>query len=381
MEAAAAVAAARRTNVVPFVAVDRQHSNIDDELNEAFTRRLQSRAFALGAEVERFEEEFADYCEVGHCVGVGSGAAALALALQGLGVGPGDEVVIPGHGPITAAAAVLHAGAEPVVCDVDEGTGLIDPDAARAAVGPRTAGIIASHLYGQMCDMDAIGAIAKAHGLLLLEDAGQAHGARYHGHRAGSISRAGAFSFYATTSLGVLGDGGAICTNDNVLAARLRRLRNAASTVDSAGEPADRVRLDDFQAALLRVKLTRLDQWNDARRRHAARYRTLLGDCVKLLQERPESPCVYSAFPARFDDRDAMSATLRAYNVGTAIHYYPAVHAHRTLKDHAVRHGELPVAEAWAAQELSLPMHPDLRADELERVARAVCSAAEVVAA
>jgi dTDP-4-amino-4,6-dideoxygalactose transaminase len=299
--------------------------------------------------------------------------------LEAYGIGAGDEVIVPAHTFIASALAVSHVGATPVLCDVLEGTGLIDPDAARAAVGPRTAAILAVHLYGQACDIDAIDAFAKPGGLLVLEDAAQAHGATYRGRRAGSLGDAAAFSFYPSKNLGALGDGGAVCTDDDVLAARLRRLRNLGQR--AKGEHVElgyNERLDGLQAALLRVKLAHLDEWNDARRAHAALYRELLEPSVTLVEERPESPSVHHLFPARFADRDAIAVTLRAQGIETGVHYSPAVHAHPAWKSGQLRHGQVPHSEAWAAEELSLPMHPDLRPDEITRVAEAVHAAIQV---
>ena len=233
MESTASVAPPRDDRV-RFVALDRQHAPIEDELNRAFARLLGSSAFTLGVELEQFEADFAQYSEVEHCVGVASGTAALALTLRAHGIGPGDEVIVPAHTFIASALAVAHAGATPVLCEVDDATGLIDPDAARAAIGRRTAAIVAVHLYGQACDMDSIQALASSQNLLVLEDAAQAHGARYRGRRAGSLGGAAAFSFYPSKNLGALGDGGAVCTNDAALAARVRRLRNLGlSAVDA----------------------------------------------------------------------------------------------------------------------------------------------------
>ena len=226
---APAVAAAHRGEIMRFIAVDRQHGRIENELNEAFSRRLASSAFALEGEVDRFEAEFAEYCEASHCVGVASGTAALALTLSACGIGPGDEVIVPAHTFATSALAVLQAGAKPVLCDVDDGTGLIDADAVRAAIGPRTAAIVAVHLYGQLCDMGALDDIARRHGLIVLEDGSHAPGARYRGRRAGSIGAAAAFSFQAK-NLGALGDGGAICTSDS----RTRRAAAPLARVESA---------------------------------------------------------------------------------------------------------------------------------------------------
>jgi dTDP-4-amino-4,6-dideoxygalactose transaminase len=376
MEAAGLIVAEPLERTVRFVALDRQHAGIESELTRAFARLLDSSAFTLGTEVEGFEAEFAAYSEVDHCVGVASGTAALSLMLQAYGVGPGDEVIVPAHTFIASALAIAHVGAIPLLCDVLEGTGLIDPDAARAAVGPRTAAILAVHLYGQVCDMDAINAFAKPHGLLVLEDAAQAHGARYRGRRAGSLGAAAAFSFYPSKNLGALGDGGAVCTDDSVLAARLRRLRHLGQR--GKGEHVElgyNERLDGLQAAMLRVKLPHLDAWNDARRSHAARYRELLPPAARMLEDRPESPCIYHIFPARFDAREAVAAKLRTSGIETGVHYAPAIHGHAMWTGRELRHGDLPRAEAWAAQELSLPMHPDLRPEEIERVADAVHSA------
>jgi dTDP-3-amino-3,4,6-trideoxy-alpha-D-glucose transaminase len=285
-------------------------------------------------------------------------------------------VIVPGHTFIASALAVAHVGAIPVLCDVDVGTGLIDPDAARAAAGPRTAGVIAVHLYGQMCDMDAINAFAKPGGLFVLEDAAHAHGARYRGRRAGSTGTAGAFSFYPSKNLGALGDGGAVCTNDAALAARVRRLRHLGQ--QAHGEHIElgyTERLDGLQAAVLHVKLRYLDGWNEARREHAARYAELLPAAAVTLVERPESPCVYHLYPVRFQNRDAVAQTLRDLGIQTGVHYSPAIHGHPAWADRPLRYGELPNAESWAAEVLSLPMHPDLEEDEIERVVDAVQTA------
>lgn len=372
----ATVTPRRGTERVRFVALDRHHSRIKRDLQAALYRLLSSSAFTMGVELERFEADFAEYCGATHCVGVSSGTAALSLMFRAHGIGHGDEVIVPGHTFIASALAVAHVGATPVLCDVDEGTGLIDPEAARAAVGPRTAAVLAVHLYGQTCDMAAIEEFARPSGLLVFEDAAQAHGARYGGRRAGSLGAAAAFSFYPTKNLGALGDGGAICTDDELLAERLRRLRNLGQrTKGEHVELGYNERLDGLQAALLRVKLPYLDGWNHARRAHAARYRELLPAGAELLQERDDSPCVFHLFPARFDNRDEVAAILHEHGIESAVHYAPAVHGHEAWRDHPLRHGALPVAEDWAAHELSLPMHPDLTRAEIEQVAEAVHAA------
>jgi dTDP-4-amino-4,6-dideoxygalactose transaminase len=358
---------------VRFVALERQHAPIEQQLQDAFARVLRGSAFTLGEEVEGFETEFAAYCEVEHCVGVGSGTAALALILEAYGIGPGDEVIVPAHTFIASALAVAHVGATPVLCDVEAGTGLIDPDAARAAVGPRTAAILAVHLYGQACNMAALEAVARPRGLLVLEDAAQAHGARYCSHRVGSLGAAAGFSFYPSKNLGALGDGGAVCTDDDVLAARVRRLRNLGQRAKGEHlEVGYNERLDGLQAAFLRVKLPHLDAWNEARRRHAEQYLAALPDSARTVEERIQSPSLHHVFAVRFEDRDAAAAGLRERGIDTGIHYTPAVHQHPAWRDRPIIHGDLPVAEAWAAEELSLPMHPHLFKEELEQVVEAV---------
>lgn len=361
---------------VRFGALHLQHAPLKARLHEVLDRLLDSSAYTLGAEVDAFETEFAAYCGVDHCVGVSSGTAALTLMLRGYGIGPGDEVIVPAHTFIASALAVAYVGATPVLCDVLEDTALIDPDAARAAVGPRTAAILAVHLYGQACDMGAIDAFARPGGLLVLEDAAQAVGAQYASRPVGSLGSAAGFSFYPGKNLGALGDGGAVCTNDAVLAGRLRRLRNIGQR--AKGEHVEigyNERLDGLQAAFLRVKLECLDEWNAARQDRAAEYRQVLSGSTRLLEERPSTPCTYHVFATRFEDRDRVAAMLGSAGIETGIHYSRAIHQHPAWDGCAVRYGELPVAEAWAAEELSLPMHPDLTALEIERVAEAIRSA------
>jgi dTDP-4-amino-4,6-dideoxygalactose transaminase len=347
------------TEAVPFVGLDRQHAALRGELSAAFERLLGSSGFILGAEVEGFEAEFAAYCGTRHCVGVASGTAALAIALEAAGIGAGDEVIVPAHTFIASALGVMQAGATPVLCDVDDGTGLIDVASAEAAVTPRTAAILPVHLYGQLCDMEAVSAFAARHGLAVIEDAAQAHGAAHAGRRAGSFGAAAAFSFYPSKNLGALGDGGAICTDDDRLAERAK-----GDHVVAAGNE----RLDGLQAAFLRVKLPHLDAWNDARRRIAAAYREGLGDAAVLLTDR--GSCVYHLFPVRASDRDALRERLAAKDIATGVHYAPALHEQPPLAGLAAGL-DLPIAEAWAAEELSLPIFAELRAGEVARVVEA----------
>jgi dTDP-4-amino-4,6-dideoxygalactose transaminase len=361
---------------VPFVALDREHAELAGELRAAFDRVLSTSAFILGEEVSRFEEEWAAMCGTVHCVGVASGTAALTLLLRAAGIGPGDEVIVPAHTYIASALAVIHAGATPVLCDVEHETGLLDAEAADAAVRPRTAAILAVHLYGQLCDMPAIQHVARRHGLALFEDAAQAHGAECDGHRAGSFGAGAAYSFYPSKNLGALGDGGAICTNDGALAEGARRLRDLGQR--RKGEHVGlgvNERLDGLQAALLCAKLPRLEDANAARRRHAAVYRERLMDHVGLLEERAATPCVYHLFPVRTPARAEVRSRLHDRGIGTGVHYSPALCEQSALRGHIVAAEPLPRAEAWAAEELSLPMSPRLRCSEIERAADACVTA------
>ena len=377
VDAMAAATLRRVAAVVPFVDLERQHAAIREELNAAFGRVVGASAFVLGGEVEAFEGKFASFCGAEHCVGVASGTAALTMMLVAAGVGPGDEVVVPAHTFIASALGVIHAGATPALCDVDAASGLIDPGSAEAAITPRTAAILAVHLYGQVCDMDALAELSSRHGLALFEDAAQAHGATYKGRRAGTLGTAAAFSFYPSKNLGALGDGGAVTTVSGEIAERVRALRHL-------GQPRKgehlllgwNERLDGLQAALLRVKLPHLDSWNEARRRHADLYRELLGGDVTLAEETAQSPSVHHLFPVRAADRDRLAEQLASEGVQTGVHYSPALPGHPALDGRLEAPVELANSIRWAEEELSLPMFAELERDEVERTARAVAGAA-----
>lgn len=365
---------------VPFVGLGRQHGRLRSELQAAFDRVLDADAFILGAEVDAFEREFAAYCDVAHCAGVNSGTAALTLALVAAGIGAGDEVIVPGHTFIASALGAIHAGATPVFCDVDIDTGLIDPASAAELIGERTAALVAVHLYGQACDMDALAALARTHGLFLLEDAAQAHGAKWRGRRVGGLGDAAGFSFYPSKNLGALGEGGAVCTRDAALAEKVMQLRNIGKQAN--GEHVQvgyNERLHGMQAAFLRAKLSHLDTWNEARRANAACYRDALPSELELLAEREDSPCVYHLFPVRHAQRDLLARHLAEQGIQTGVHYSPAAHRHPAfdLLPSASRPVELPNAESWAARELSLPMFAELTPAEIERIAHACASFAE----
>ena len=356
---------------VPFMDLDRHHRPLAPQLRGAFDRVLAEGGFVLGAEVGRFEEEFAAYCGVDHCVGVNSGTAALAIALSAAGVGPGDEVIVPAHTFIASGLAVVHAGATPVFCDVEESSGLIDPAAAAAAIGPATAAILAVHLYGQVCEMEALRRLADSHRLLLVEDAAQAHGARWDGRRTGSLGDVAGFSFYPSKNLGALGDGGAVCTDRPEIAAAARRLRNLGQERKGVHVGVGlNERLDGMQAAALRVKLPSLDDWNAARRSVAATYERALGDLCPLLAPDPRSECVYHLFPVRVENRDEVRAALDARAVDSGVHYWPALHRQPPLQRFA--RGAFPNADDWSERELSLPIFPELTASETLTVAEAL---------
>jgi dTDP-4-amino-4,6-dideoxygalactose transaminase len=358
---------------VPFMDLSRQHGPLAGELKQAFDRVLGSSGFILGTEVEQFELEFAQYCGVTHAVGVASGTAALSIMLEAAGIGPGDEVVVPAHTFIASALAVVHAGATPVCADVDPATGLIDADAAAAAVGPRTAAILVVHLYGQPCDMDRLGAVARSRGLALFEDAAQAHGATYRGARAGGLATAGAFSFYPSKNLGALGDAGAICTDDDQLAAAARRLRDLGRSGPTHDVAGYNERLDGVQAAWLRIKLRHLDDWNASRCELAAGYRRAIGAATEHLSVLACAECNYHLYPILTADRDAVAAALSADGISTGVHYPLSLPDQPSL---SMLHGsDAPHARRWAAHELSLPIFPGMTAAELEIVSSAVLQA------
>jgi dTDP-4-amino-4,6-dideoxygalactose transaminase len=357
---------------VAFVDLARQHAQLGDALNTTFNRVLNSSGFILGEEVERFEAAYASYCGTRHCVGVASGTAALTIMMQAAGIAPGDEVIVPAHTFISTALAVMHAGATPVCVDVDQASGLIDPAAVAEAIGPGTAAILAVHLYGQVCAMEPLRALARRHGVVLFEDAAQAHGATYRDARAGSLGHAAAFSFYPSKNLGALGDAGAICTDDEALAARARRLRDLGRGGDSIHRvPGYNERLDGLQAALLRTKLSHLDEWNRARRVIAAAYVVNLDRDVELPEESSDSPSTYHVFPIRVPDRDGLKRELERAEISTRIHYRFALPDQPALRN-ACRWTSVARARDWARRELSLPIFPGMTEREIDRVVGAV---------
>ncbi len=359
---------------VPFVDLRLQHRLLRDELNDVIQRVLDRADFVLGEDVGLLEDEFAAYCGTPHAVGTGSGLAALELALRALGVGEGHEVILPAHTFTATAAAVTFTGAVPVLVDVLPETYTLDVSQLEAAITPRTRAIIPVHLYGQPADMDPIMRIAEAHHLWVIEDACQAHGALYHDRRIGSFGHAAAFSFYPSKNLGACGDAGMVVTGDAAIAEAVRAMRNCGQRIRNQHElPPFNHRLDTLQAALLRVKLRHLDRWNDARRKLACLYCDLLdGSGVVLPAEVPGTTHVYHLFVIRTPRREALRAALQAQGIATAIHYPLPVHRQPFYARAPIRHGALPQAEALVGEILSLPMFPEMTADQVAEVAAAV---------
>ena len=361
---------------VPFLDLHGVHAALRDPLNQAWSAVLGHGRFINGPEVAAFEGAFAEYCEAEHCVGVANGTDALELILAGLGIGPGDEVLVPTNTFVATAEAVVTVGATPRFVDVLPDTLLIDPDAAAAAIGPRTAAIMAVHLFGQMTDMPALSALASKHGLALIEDAAQAHGARFAGRRAGGGGVAAGFSFYPGKNLGALGDGGAVVSNDAALVGRIRQLADhGRSQSDRYGHEVvgRNSRLDTLQAAALHVKLPVLDEANRARAAAVAQYRKSLPAWCVPVGVHPHADPVYHLAVVQVPDRAATARALDAAGIGWGIHYPVPCHLQPAFARYALE--PLPVAEAAADHILSLPLSPTLTNEQVERVSRVLDSA------
>jgi dTDP-4-amino-4,6-dideoxygalactose transaminase len=361
---------------IPFIDLAAGQAELEPELAAAVARVLDSAWYLLGPELEAFEREFAAYCEVEHCVGVGSGMSALELALRALGIGPGDEVIVPGYTWVATWLAVTQVGATPVPVDVEAATYNLDPEAMRAAIGPRTAAVIPVHLRGEPAAMEPIAELAEAHGLAVLEDAAQAHGARSGGRRVGGLGAAGAFSFYPAKNLGALGDGGAVTTNDAGLADKVRLLRNYGMRdryeVEAAGVNS---RLAEVSAAALRVKLAHLDDWNERRRARAADYLAALAEVPDLTVPEPLAGTepVWHLFAVGHQRREAAREALAAAGISTLVHYPLLPGTSGAYRDDPrIAGADLPVSARLAAEELTLPMYPQLPADAAARTAAAL---------
>jgi dTDP-4-amino-4,6-dideoxygalactose transaminase len=339
---------------------------------------MASGWYILGPEVEQFEADYAAYCQADHCIGVANGLDALHLSLRAYGIGPGDEVIVPSNTYIATWLAVSQAGATPVPVEPDERTYNIDPARIEAAITPRTRALLPVHLYGQPADLEPILAIARRHGLKVIEDAAQAHGARYQGKRLGGHGDAVAWSFYPGKNLGALGDGGAVTTNDPELADRLRVLRNYGSRVKYINEVQGyNSRLDPLQAAFLAVKLRHLDAWNDRRRAIAATYLEGLADTGLTLPQVPVwADPVWHLFVVRHPQRDGLQRQLSEAGIGTLIHYPIPPHRQQAYAEAGQAADSLPLAARMAAEVLSLPMGPQLSAPAVDRVVACLISAA-----
>jgi dTDP-4-amino-4,6-dideoxygalactose transaminase len=357
---------------IPFLDLAKLHQEIREPLEEAFHRVLNSGWFIMGPEVEAFESEFARYCEVSHCIGVGNGLDALHLLLQAYEIGPGDEVLVPSNTFIATWLAVSKCGATPVPVEPLAETHNIDPDKLETALTSRTKAIIPVHLYGQSADMDRINAVARRHNLIVIEDAAQAQGARYNGRPVGSLGHAAATSFYPGKNLGALGDAGAILTSDAHVADKVRLLRNYGSRVKYEHEERGcNTRLDEMQAAFLRVKLRHLDDWNARRRQVANGYFARLQSSMLTLPSCPEwAEPIWHLYVVRSAARDELRAHLDLHGISTVIHYPKPPHKQRCYAQLAGQ--SLPVSEMLAKEVLSLPMSPLLTEEEIQCVVNTI---------
>jgi dTDP-4-amino-4,6-dideoxygalactose transaminase len=355
---------------IPFVDLKAQYRTIEEDVNAAIYNVLQRADFVLGHEVVKFEEEFADYCQTAYAIGVDSGYSALELILRAYEIGPGDEVITAANTFVATALAVSNCGARPVLVDVDPHTYNLDPDKLEAALTPATRAIMPVHLYGQPAEMDSIQEIARRHDLFVIEDSAQGHGAYYKGRRTGCLGDAAGFSFYPGKNLGAYGDGGAVVTNDPVVAERIRLLRNLGQRAkyDHQIKGFNR-RLDTLQAAVLRTKLPHLDSWNSARRRVAAEYDRLLAN-FPVITPRTLSKAqhTYHLYVIRVRDRDGLQNHLKQAGVATGIHYPVPIHLQVAYRDLGYKRGDFPITETLADEILSLPMYAELSFESVNAI-------------
>lgn len=340
---------------------------LETQMRAAFDRVYERSWYIDGVERKAFEESYAEYCGAGYCIGVGNGLEAIRLILQGMDIGDGDEVIVPATTFIATALAVTYVGATPVFVEVKPELYTIDCDLIEEKITDKTKAIIAVHLYGQPCDMDRIREIANRHGLKVIEDAAQAHGAEYKGKRTGSLSDAAAFSFYPGKNLGALGDAGAVTTNDSDLADKIRSLANYGSDVKYHHiYKGTNSRLDELQAAFLSVKLGNLDKWNTWRRKAADRYlREIHNERIVLPETADYAQPVWHIFAIRTKNRDALDRWLRDAGIGTTIHYPIPMHLQEAYSDLNMPKGSLPIAETIASEELSIPMYYGITDEQL----------------
>lgn len=361
-------------NNIPLVGLYDQYQTIKPEIDAAIEKIINTSAFVGGDDVRKFEAEFAAYCETVGCVGVGNGTDAIYLTLRAMGIGTGDEVITVAHTFIATSEAISMTGARPVFVDIREDTMLMDPALIEKAITPRTKAIVAVHLYGQPCDMDAIMQIAERHGLKVVEDAAQAHGARWRGRRVGSIGDAACFSFYPGKNLGAFGDAGAVVSNDVELIEKVRMVANHGR-LEKYTHKMEGVnsRLDGLQAAILRVKLRHLDEWNESRRRHADFYfEAFTGGDLQLPVVHEHAEPVWHLFVVRVSDRAGLQATLKQEGIATGVHYPVPLHRQPAYEDSGIASESLPVTELVAGRVVSLPMYPELTSAQLESIVNAI---------
>lgn len=355
---------------VPFNSFQPMHDELQKELQSAIEAVVKSNWFILGEQKELFEEEFANFCGAKFCIGVGNGLEAIYLLLRAYEIGPGDEVIVPSNTYIATALAVTYTGALPIFVEPQKETYLIDPLLIQEKITKNTKAIIPVHLYGQPADMNEINAIAQEYGLVVIEDCAQAHGARYHGKRAGNMGDAGAFSFYPGKNLGAMGDAGAVVTDDEVIAERVRALSNYGSDRKYYNlYKGHNSRLDEMQVAILRVKLKKLDRWNAYRRQTAEKYLNGIWNSAirKPVVGAGREP-VWHIFPIRTAARDALQTCLRNHGIETLIHYPIPIHMQKAYQDLNIEKGSFPISENIADTELSLPMFYGITNEQVEYV-------------
>jgi dTDP-4-amino-4,6-dideoxygalactose transaminase len=360
--------------VIPLVDLRAQYQSIKPDIDAAVLGVLERGQFVLGEEVASFEAEFAAYCQTRYALGVNNGTSALHLALLAAGVGPGDEVITVPFTFVATVAAIEYAGARPVFVDIDPTSLTMDPRRVEAAITPRTRALLPVHLHGQAADMDPLLAIARRHGLVVIEDAAQAHGAEYKGRRVGSIGDLGCFSFYPGKNLGAYGEGGAITTNNPDYAQQVRLLRDWGSERRYQHQIRGfNCRLEALQGAILRVKLRKIEAWTILRRRHAACYSELLtNEPLQLPTEMPYGRHVYHVYSIRTRERPAYQHALEEAGIQSGIHYPIPVHLQPAYADLGHSRGCFPHAERAADEVLSLPLYPELSDEQLDRVADAL---------
>jgi dTDP-4-amino-4,6-dideoxygalactose transaminase len=359
---------------VPFVDLKAQYNSLAQELDRALLETARSSAFILGPEVTKFEEEFARYCQADYAIGVDSGTSALELILLSLGISSGDEVITPANTFIATALAISSTGAKPILVDTDSDTYNIDVSKIEDVISDKTKAVMPVHLYGQPADMDAICEIAQRHDLFVIEDACQAHGAKYKGNRVGSLGHAAAFSFYPSKNLGAYGDGGMVVTNDEEIANSIKKLRNYGQSKKYHHETIGfNRRLDSLQAAILQVKLQYLDNWNEARREHAKEYNRLLQNSkVKTPKTIKNTESVWHLYVIQANRREALREHLSDLSVQTGIHYPIPIHMQTAYKNLGYQKGDFPVTEEYSQNILSLPMYAEITSDQINHITNSI---------